>query len=181
VVLDQPQLLLVDQKALNVKGFDFVELFNLLSSLLPNSSIFMIMSTYEDLLVLERAIVLKEGEISEMGYIEKLIKNPNSHLSSIIQISDYKDWEDLYKKIVGETRQEHEKKKNDVKEKKRIQEVFEAIKTDLSHDEAQEYSQKHIGDKITEHLHESREPSSFFPNTLPPSFENIVVGGKIAK
>jgi ABC-type Fe3+/spermidine/putrescine transport system ATPase subunit len=187
VVLDQPRLLLLDQKALLIKGVDYVEMFELVSRLLPTSSIFMIMSTFEDLLLLERAIVLRHGQIAEMGYIDDLIKNPKSHLSSIIQISDYKDWDDLYKKVTGKSIKDYYKMKEErqkeikaenkrMKERKQrmeklkqMKKKFDGLVTDVNSKEGNEWSLRNVAQKLDEHLEESREPSSFFPNTTPES------------
>ena len=61
-VLDKPDLLLIDQQALDLVTFDFAETFKKLQKLLPNTSFLVIMSKYEDLLLTKRAIILHHGE-----------------------------------------------------------------------------------------------------------------------
>ena len=157
-ILDRPDLLLIDQKALDLVQMDFPTTFKRLTKMLPSSAVLMIMSTYEDLLVTQRVIILQDGEVVEMGYIDKLIMDRWSKLSQIIIESDRKDYEALYKDVGGE---ERDQKLEFEAELRRLQDVFCEANTNLKSVECNEYSSKNLQYKVFSQLRETKAPTAF--------------------
>lgn len=102
--LESPEILLIDQKALDLKISTFRETFQTVRRLLPSATILIIMNTYEDILLTEKTYVMEQGRVVEEGTCKQLILDRASKLSSIMIKSDKKDWEQLYEECGGNER-----------------------------------------------------------------------------
>ena len=72
-----------------------------LNTLFPNSTILIILSTFEDILELDETIVMDSGYLLEHGKTKELILNKASNLNHLIINSDPGDFIDLYAKAGG--------------------------------------------------------------------------------
>lgn len=152
--LRKPKVLLIDQKALNLKVFEFTEVFNTIRQVLPNTSILMIMYTFEDILVTDRCYVMENGQVAEQGNCRKLILDKNSKLSQTMIRSDKKDWYNLYEEVGGLQKDSQENKEKEMISRQRNQQrSFREDQTDLMFGEAEEVSEKNVHLKIFDMHH----------------------------
>ena len=100
--LEKPPLLLIDQQALDFSNEDLPTMMVKLNALFPNSTIMLILSTFEDILEFEECVVMDSGMILEQGKVKDLILNRASNLNHIIINSDPQDFVDLYEKAGGQ-------------------------------------------------------------------------------
>jgi ABC-type methionine transport system ATPase subunit len=172
--LERPKILLIDQKALNINLFSFKEIFHTITNVLPNCSILMIMSTFEDILVTDRTYVMEKGSISEHGKTKKLILDRESKLSQTMIKSDKKDWDTLYKEVGGPARDNRIIVEQDMLAKQRRNQLAFAIdKTDLQFGEGDEVSEQNVGSKLFEVHHSHLMAAGLDPSKLDLDADKI--------
>lgn len=137
-LLDKPDILLVDQKALILGEKSFRSTYQVVREKLPKTTMMTIVSKCEDLDLFFRAIVLEKGEVKEYGVVKELIKNIRSKLSQRILEADKKDWDALYRGYFGVSYFEAMKNKK----------IFGDDKVNLQSKEASEYSILNLENKI---------------------------------
>ena len=175
VVLENPHVLLIDQKALDLGYLPFAATFKNLKSMLPATSMMVIISDYEDILLFKRTLVLKSSKIAELDFTESLLLEKESELTKIAQNADYLTYLKLYRTVGGEERDkelvrkiEEEKRR---REKKRIEEKmrqkFRNSLTDLKSMQAYEYTLQTLNTKILRHKDFNQSPQALQLSSIP--------------
>lgn len=155
-VLENPRVLLIDQKALEFKTIKFAKTFRTIEELLPKTTFIVNMSTFDDLLELNNIIYMKEGMIIESGSIKELLLNSDSLLNTLTKYVDFRVFNNLYEKAGGKKRDDeirNEIQEKRLNEKKKLEEerkktMFGNSKTDLKSQIAFEYSDHTLKSKL---------------------------------
>jgi len=80
LILDRPELILIDQVALEYGDLEVFEILQVLEFHLPDSTIFMIVDDYECLLEIDEVVVIEDGHVVETGDVDDLIMDKTSKL-----------------------------------------------------------------------------------------------------
>lgn len=98
MILIKPQLVILEWSSLELESVSSQEVFSLLNIWLPSTTFVVLLPNLHDLLLFDKVVVFKNGEIIEEARPDSLLSNSKSLLSYIVKMEDH----GVYNKLVDD-------------------------------------------------------------------------------